>query len=132
MALHNRDAVTVSGAVATRSRADLIGMEDQYQPKHSPSQFNDPVELVHKCHCTEHYTKDMGKALYTQCLFFFTKDIMYVVGPYLHVNLTMMIIIWTHCGLKKKLQYYYIIIIRIIITAIIIITRQVRLPVLRT
>ena len=40
MALHSRDAVTVSAAVATRSRADCSSMEDRrwpYQPKHSPS-----------------------------------------------------------------------------------------------
>ena len=53
MALHSRDAVTVSAAFATRSRADCSSMEDRrrksiinvlyntikwpYQPKHSPS-----------------------------------------------------------------------------------------------
>ena len=40
MALHSRDAVTVSAAVATRSRADCSSTEDDrwpYQPKHNPS-----------------------------------------------------------------------------------------------
>ena len=43
MALHSLYAVTVSAAVATRSRADCSSMEDRrgnkrpYQPKHSPS-----------------------------------------------------------------------------------------------
>ena len=43
MALHSRYAVTVSAAVATRSRADRSSREDRrgkkrpYQPKHSPS-----------------------------------------------------------------------------------------------
>ena len=43
MALHSRYAVTVSAAVATRSRADCSSMEDRrgnkrpYQPKHNPS-----------------------------------------------------------------------------------------------
>ena len=43
MAPHSRYAVTVSAAVATRSRADCSSMEDHrgnkrpYQPKHSPS-----------------------------------------------------------------------------------------------
>ena len=42
MALHSRDVVTVSAAVASRSRADCSSMEDhswRYQPKHSPSFF---------------------------------------------------------------------------------------------
>ncbi len=43
MALHSHYAVTVSAAVATRSRADCSSMEVRrgnkrpYQPKHSPS-----------------------------------------------------------------------------------------------
>ena len=48
MALHSRDAVTVSAAVAARSRADCSSIEDPrwpYQPKHSPS-IKDIVDYV--------------------------------------------------------------------------------------
>ena len=45
MALHSHDAVTVSAAVAMRSRADC----SMYQPKHSPS-FNSLKLVSGICH----------------------------------------------------------------------------------
>ena len=54
MALHSRYAVTVSAAVATRSRADCSSMEDRrgnkrpYQPKHSPIWVSSVKHSVHQ------------------------------------------------------------------------------------
>ena len=56
MALHSRYPVTVSAAVATRSRADCSSMEDgrgnkrPYQPKHSPSFQLSYVYYICVCH----------------------------------------------------------------------------------
>ena len=63
MALHSRYAVTVSAAVATRSRTDCSSMEDRrgnkrpYQPKHSPSNGGYPGdgEKLLNCLLTLYY-----------------------------------------------------------------------------